>query len=519
MKHILLIGFFSCMIGGLWTSCTNYDFNAGPDLGLTFPEDTPRDTLPVPLYPYIKHNGDPYLLYGVHIRVDVLSDKTEIEEHFAKSAELGFRTVVVPVAWGNIEPQMGQYDFERVRMYYDLARKYALQIQLLWFGSNVCGTSSAPDYVNTNPALYPQHPGAVNAEWGTFLDLSVSETLSREKLALSKLLDYIAAYDTDKRTVMVQIENEPDGGGPEYDPGTNIWWTTPENVLKYCFVGGQFAAAGAAMSALGQIVHYHLPGIPTRVNLMNIQQYANMEVVKELEAHPGIDIVGIDNYAKSVAEVDPYVDCITTGRNIPHIPENSGNVRAYQAIAGRMFELGGGVIIYELKTGPKFSPDYDLGIYRLGDGWVERDGTEEIKSSGLSGSGQLENKTADIKDFNTMIYKADQQIASAGKGNIAAFNKANAGEVENEVLQVNSIPFSYSCPTGSFGLVLKVEGTNDYLLMALADNTTFGIEAFDGDSASIGSYAGTQWQEESVREVVDHTIRLNGCEVARITLE
>ena len=427
MKHILLIGFFSCMIGGLWTSCTNYDFNAGPDLGLTFPEDTPRDTLPVPLYPYIKHNGDPYLLYGVHIRVDVLSDKTEIEEHFAKSAELGVRTVVVPVAWGNIEPQMGQYDFERVRMYYDLARKYALQIQLLWFGSNVCGTSSAPDYVNTNPALYPQHPGAVNAEWGTFLDLSVSETLSREKLALSKLLDYIAAYDTGKRTVMVQIENEPDGGGPEYDPGTNIWWTTPENVLKYCFVGGQFAAAGAAMNALGQIVHYHLPGIPTRVNLMNIQQYANMEVVKELEAYPGIDIVGIDNYAKSVAEVDPYVDCITTGRNIPHIPENSGN--------------------------------------------------------------------------------------------IAAFNKANAGEVENEVLQVNSIPFSYSCPTGSFGLVLKVEGTNDYLLMALADNTTFGIEAFDGDSASIGSYAGTQWQEESVREVVDHTIQLNGCEVARITLE
>ena len=329
MKHILLIGFFSCMIGGLWTSCTNYDFNAGPDLGLTFPEDTPRDTLPVPLYPYIKHNGDPYLLYGVHIRVDVLSDKTEIEEHFAKSAELGFRTVVVPVAWGTIEPQMGQYDFERVRMYYDLARKYALQIQLLWFGSNVCGTSSAPDYVNTNPALYPQHPGAVNAEWGTFLDLSVSETLSREKLALSKLLDYIAAYDTDKRTVMVQIENEPDGGGPEYDPGTNIWWTTPENVLKYCFVGGQFAAAGAAMSALGQIVHYHLPGIPTRVNLMNIQQYANMEVVKELEAYPGIDIVGIDNYAKSVAEVDPYVDCITTGRNIPHIPENSGNIAAF----------------------------------------------------------------------------------------------------------------------------------------------------------------------------------------------
>lgn len=62
---------------------------------------------------YVEHNGKPYLMYGVQLRVDwqyadkKLEDGTTdwdwIEENFQKAVEDGFKTVAIPVYWSFME--------------------------------------------------------------------------------------------------------------------------------------------------------------------------------------------------------------------------------------------------------------------------------------------------------------------------------------------------------------------------------------------------------------------------------
>ena len=67
---------------------------------------------------YVVANGQPYLMYGVHLRLDtVLSPGfspqkwTLADDYFRHAADLGFRSVIVPVPWPYIQPSEGRYDF------------------------------------------------------------------------------------------------------------------------------------------------------------------------------------------------------------------------------------------------------------------------------------------------------------------------------------------------------------------------------------------------------------------------
>ncbi len=160
-------------------------------------------------------NERPYLMYGVQIRLDWLmpdfSEATwaKAQSCFEHASTLGFKTVSVPVYWSHVEPTEGVYQYANyLDKIIDNAKAHGLYLQILWFGSDVCGWNDAPQYVQDDKVRFPRL-----AKYDNFLDLTNPKLIDKEKAALAAMMSHIASYDTSDRVVMIQVENEPDGAG------------------------------------------------------------------------------------------------------------------------------------------------------------------------------------------------------------------------------------------------------------------------------------------------------------------
>lgn len=115
---------------------------------------------------YIEHNGEPYLMYGIQMRLDwQYADKMTgetpdwawIEENFKKAVEDGFKSVAIPVYWSMLETgNHGIRSTEYLEKMYEYIYKYDLTVQWLWFGTNVCGLGrgTMPWYIYGGDSKY-----------------------------------------------------------------------------------------------------------------------------------------------------------------------------------------------------------------------------------------------------------------------------------------------------------------------------------------------------------------------------
>ena len=453
---------------------------------------------------YIDYKGLPYLIYGIQLRIDdylgssPYSDATKLAtvyQYFERTSLAGFRDASVPIPWNYIETAEGKFNFTLIDSYLESANTYNLRLQLLWFGSNVCGWSNLPSYISENTSVYPKILNVKDAP----VVFANTKLIEKEIRAVKTLMNYIAQKDVNKRVVMVQVENEPDHIGP-----TSSMWG-----------GGQKAGGYHVLDTLGQVIHNSSADMVTRVNLAGYTTDAS-----DFGSLKGINIVGRDSYNDALTNYQTASGYFGYQWNLNHTPENGGQYKNQINLILSAFDKGSGYINYELRTTNWRLKSYDLGLYRgtsVND-WIERNGNQTVAYSLTKTNYQTEVNLSEVKDFNALIYKADKRIAKSPDSKNAAFNLIDAQTTVKETKLFSTYTITYTSAVGGEAFALEDEN-GDIILLSLKNNSSFTFESLPANlHISIGYFDDLNvWHQNSSRNITGNNVTLNAKEVALLT--
>lgn len=153
-------------------------------------------------------DGAPYLILGGQAH-NSSNYPLALDKVFAAIGDMHANTLEIPVAWEQIEPVEGQFDFSYVDALLKQARQRQVRLVLLWFGT----------WKNTSPSYAPAWVKFDNARFPRMLDRQgkpnyclsphASSTLQADRKAFVRLMQHLRQVDSAERTViMMQVENE-----------------------------------------------------------------------------------------------------------------------------------------------------------------------------------------------------------------------------------------------------------------------------------------------------------------------
>ncbi|MCC2957402.1 DUF5597 domain-containing protein [Massilia sp. IC2-477] len=118
-------------------------------------------------------------------------------------------TLAIPVAWEQVEPEEGSFDFAYVDTLVAQARTHGKRLVLLWFGTwKNTGPAYTPDWVKFDNRRFPRMLDA-DGKPSYCLSPFGEATLAADRKAFVALMRHIRNIDAARRTViMVQVENE-----------------------------------------------------------------------------------------------------------------------------------------------------------------------------------------------------------------------------------------------------------------------------------------------------------------------
>jgi beta-galactosidase GanA len=153
-------------------------------------------------------DGAPYLMLGGQAQ-NSSNYPAALPKVWAAIHDAHANTLEIPVAWEQVEPKEGQYDFAYVDTLVKEARENKVRLVLLWFGTwKNTGPAYTPEWVKFDNKRFPR---MVDKAGKTACCLSPLGTQTREadKRAFVALMTHLKKIDGDKHTViMVQVENE-----------------------------------------------------------------------------------------------------------------------------------------------------------------------------------------------------------------------------------------------------------------------------------------------------------------------
>jgi beta-galactosidase GanA len=173
--------------------------------------------------------GKPFVILGGELGNSSAGTAAQADSILPNLARMHLNTVLMPVAWEQIEPIEGSFDFSILDHWIDVARQQHLHLVLLWFGSWKNAFSEyAPAWVKADTKRFPR---ALTAD-GSQLEILSTFGAKTERLdsrAFAALMAHVRERDRGQQTVlMVQVENEVGYLGPRRDRSPEANHNSPD---------------------------------------------------------------------------------------------------------------------------------------------------------------------------------------------------------------------------------------------------------------------------------------------------
>jgi beta-galactosidase GanA len=163
-------------------------------------------------------DGAPYLLLGA--QVNNSSNWPEyLKQVWPAVAKLGANTVSVPIAWEQVEPVEGRFDFSFLDTLLGEAREHHVRLVLLWFATwKNNGPNYAPAWVKLDNKRFPR---LTRADGGLLNSMSPhsAATLEADKRAFVAFMRHLREADPQRTAILIQVQNEPGTYGSPRDFG------------------------------------------------------------------------------------------------------------------------------------------------------------------------------------------------------------------------------------------------------------------------------------------------------------
>ncbi|MFC5864940.1 DUF5597 domain-containing protein [Acidicapsa dinghuensis] len=159
--------------------------------------------------------GKPFLVLGGELGNSSAGTAEQADTILPRLAALHFNTVLMPVAWDEIEPEEGKWDFSVPDHWIEVARREKLRLVILWFGSWKNSMSEyAPAWVLSDTKRFPREITSEGVPVEILSPLG-EETARCDAKAFAALMRHLREVDEAQQTVlMVQVENELGFLGP-----------------------------------------------------------------------------------------------------------------------------------------------------------------------------------------------------------------------------------------------------------------------------------------------------------------
>jgi beta-galactosidase GanA len=168
------------------------------------------------LLPHLAHSGgkhalivdgQPFLMLGVQAN-NSSNYPAVLPQVWPVVHQLHANTLEIPVAWEQIEPHEGRFDFSWLDTLIPQARANNVRLVILWFGTwKNTGPSYTPEWVKGDSKRFPR---MVTKDGKTHYVLSPHSrtTLEADKRAFAAVMRHVREIDPQHTVIMVQVENE-----------------------------------------------------------------------------------------------------------------------------------------------------------------------------------------------------------------------------------------------------------------------------------------------------------------------
>jgi beta-galactosidase GanA len=163
-------------------------------------------------------DGEPFLILGVQAN-NSSNYPAMLPQVWPMLDRLHANTLEMPVAWEQVEPIEGKFDFSWLDILVKQAREHDKRLILLWFATwKNTGPSYAPAWVKGDGKRFPRmRTPAGSAHY--VLSPHHRTTLEADKRAFVAMMRHLQVIDRDHRVIMVQPQNEVGSYGQPRDFG------------------------------------------------------------------------------------------------------------------------------------------------------------------------------------------------------------------------------------------------------------------------------------------------------------
>src|SRR5690554_2477089 len=466
-------------------------------------------------------DGEPFLILGVQAN-NSANYPAALKDVWPTLEKMHANTLSIPVAWEQIEPEEGRFDFSYVDYLVKEARKRDLRLNLLWFATwKNNAPHFAPAWVKLDNKRFPR---VVKQDGDTLNSLSplFRSTLEADKKAFVELMKHIKKIDKKHTVILMQVENEVGtyGSVRDFSPTAQKAFNAPvpaDLVKKLNVKPGtwsqvfgkdadeffhayhiavyvdEIAAAGKAIKPLPMNVNVALrnpfnPGLPGQYSSGGPTDNV-LDIWKA--AAPNIDMISPDIYFRDYKAVDKVLELYSRPDNALFVAEIGND----QPFARYFFSTLGyqGIGFAPFGMDNTDYSNYPLGAKKIDDETIEAfaQNYRLLKPMAREWAKlSFENRVwgvaepVDTNANNEKIWNAEatpEEIKSEAKKNAANYTqRLDVGLWDAEVTYGRPM-FWIDPPVGntpsSGGVIIAQLSDNEYLVTGYRARVTFSASA------------------------------------------